>query len=290
MTNMTKPVVSIQGKAGAFHHIAAVSFFSEEIEILGRNTFSEVHQDLQSEADFGLVAIENSLIGVITASADVLPSDSLRIIGEVTLHIHHQLWGVPGATLSNISEVHSQQPALDQCTKELSALSEVKQVATEDTAKSVLDMMADGDQTRASIASSLAGKLYKAEKLKANIEDQKENYTRFYVLGKPQPTDRQQQLEKALLGQVQDQKNVKSTIRLSVNSATPADEVAALLASIPEATITSILSRPNKSQPWAYTTLIDLVHPVSADIKQLISSNQEADVLGTYPIGETYES
>ncbi len=126
--------------------------------------------------------MENSLAGSVHRSFDLLVESGLHIVGEVIIPIVHNLIGVPGATLERIASVESHPVALAQCEQFFIAHPRLKRIPAEDTAGSVREVMRAGDPTRAAIASKRACELYGAMILREHLEDDRENYTRFFLL------------------------------------------------------------------------------------------------------------
>ena len=167
----TELTIAIQGYAGSFHQQAAESWTTEKFKLLPQATFTEVIVAVENgAADLGIVAVENTLIGSIGETLDSLLKHQVRVIGEIVLRIHHQLYGVPSSNLKKINVVQSQTQALEQCQTFVKKLGKIEVRHMADTALSVDRMMRDGDATVASIAGSLAGKLYGAIELAHNIE------------------------------------------------------------------------------------------------------------------------
>ena len=80
--------VSIQGYRGSFHDIVARKKFTDDSEVIERGDFYEVFEDVKSGlADFGVIAIENSIGGSILENFDLLLKYGLKIVGEVYLRI-----------------------------------------------------------------------------------------------------------------------------------------------------------------------------------------------------------
>ncbi|GAF70100.1 unnamed protein product, partial [marine sediment metagenome] len=97
---MTKRIV-IQGGYGAFHEIAAIKYFgNESIEIMPRDTFKDLMVALRKDkADYGIMAIENSLAGSILPNYNLLKESPMRIVGEIYLRIKQNLVALPGQTI-----------------------------------------------------------------------------------------------------------------------------------------------------------------------------------------------
>ena len=127
--------------------------------------------------------MENSLIGRIADIHHLLPDSGLHIVGEHFLPIRHQLLGLKDATLDDIKSVYSQAPALAQCR---TLLRERKLVAHNwyDTAGSAKHVAELGDKSAAAIASTLAAEFYGLKILKADVEDEHHNATRFLIMSR----------------------------------------------------------------------------------------------------------
>jgi prephenate dehydratase len=124
---------------------------------------------------------ENSLMGRIADIHHLLPEAGLHIVGEHFLRIRHQLLGLKGARLEGLKRVFSQGPALAQCLKIIREM-KLKAENWHDTAGSAHHVAELKDPSVAAIASSLAGQLYGLEILKANVEDESHNMTRFLIM------------------------------------------------------------------------------------------------------------
>ncbi|HRG22115.1 MAG TPA: prephenate dehydratase domain-containing protein, partial [Saprospiraceae bacterium] len=180
-----KQNIAIQGYQGSYHDAAAASYFEDQdYNILPAPSF-EVLADLlqQGNADKAVMAIENSIAGTILPNYRILRERNFWIEGEIYQPIHHKLMTNAGVELTGIKEVHSHPMALQQCSNFLSRfLPGVKWVETEDTALSASILSADGDRTRAVIASQRAADLYDLSIIGHNIENNAHNFTRFFIL------------------------------------------------------------------------------------------------------------
>src|SRR5690349_5454990 len=108
--------IAIQGQQTSFHDIARKAYFPEGQTVQHCETFKEVFAAVANDkAEYGLVAIENSLYGSINDVYDLLLRYKFWISGEIYLRINHCLLGLKGTILAEIKEVHSQIPALAQC-------------------------------------------------------------------------------------------------------------------------------------------------------------------------------
>jgi len=177
--------VSIQGYRGSFHDIVAREKFAEDAEIIERGDFFGVFDDVKSGlADFGIVAIENSIVGSFLDNYDLLWEYDLEVVGEVYLRVVLNLIALPGVKLKDINEVYSHPRAIQQCRNFLEKHPKIKKVETDDTAGSVKMVKEMGLRNAAAIASNLAAEIYQMEILARGIETDKKNYTRFLIISR----------------------------------------------------------------------------------------------------------
>jgi len=181
---MTKRIV-IQGGYGAFHEIAAIQYFeNEDIEIYPRDTFNDLMAALKAnKADYGIMAIENSLAGSILPNYSLLKDSPMKIIGEVYMRIRQNLVALPGQDISELKEVFSHPMAILQCQAFFDQFDEIKLIESMDTALSAKKIRDEGLKGVGAIASSLAAEKYKLDIIAPGIETNKKNYTRFLILG-----------------------------------------------------------------------------------------------------------
>lgn len=178
--------VAIQGIAGSFHHEAAEKLLGADIELLPCKTFQDVFAAVKNgQADRGVVAVENSLHGSINAVYRLLSRNSVWVAGEVFLHIEQYMIASPTGpkAFEDVKRVFSQGPALAQCELWLEAnMPEVHLEETYDTAESVKHVVSHSDKPYAAIASKRSAELYGGNILVGPINDEKHNYTRFFLL------------------------------------------------------------------------------------------------------------
>lgn len=177
---------AIQGMVGSFHHEAATKMLGQDIQIVPCPTFRHVFKTVQDgTADQGVVAIENNLHGPINAVYRLLAQSPVWVIGEVTLHINQYLIAAQDRPLASIKTVMSQAPALAQCELWLEEhLPEAHIEETKDTTASVEFVVNHADQQLAAVAGKGAAAQYGGTILAGPINDEKHNYTRFFLISK----------------------------------------------------------------------------------------------------------
>ena len=177
--------IVIQGGYGAFHEIAAYKYFEgNDIEILPRNTFKDVMKSLKkNNADFGIMAIENSLAGSILPNYNLLKDSPMRIVGEIYMRIKQNLVALPGQKVEDIREVYSHPMAILQCQHFFDQYPDIKLIESLDTALSAKEIAQNEYKGIGAIASDLAAEMFNLDILAAGIETDKKNYTRFLIIG-----------------------------------------------------------------------------------------------------------
>lgn len=179
--------IAFQGEAGAYSHLAC-SQYHPDMEALPCASFQAVFTAVQTgKADLAMIPVENTLAGRVSDIYHLLPEGNLFITEEHFLPIRHQLLGIKGAQISDIKIARSHAMALGQVRKNLMALG-IAPMEDIDTAGAAHKVAMRGDKSIAAVASILAAELYGLDILKANIEDEPHNTTRFLTLApKPAP-------------------------------------------------------------------------------------------------------
>jgi len=175
--------IAFQGEPGAYANLAAREAVPHAAAV-PKPSFEDAIEAVRSgDCDLCIIPVENSLIGRIADIHHLLPESGLHIVGEHFLPIRHQLLGLQDATLDDVKSVYSQAPALAQCRGILRA----RKLTVHnwyDTAGSARHVAELGDKSAAAIASTLAGEFYGLKVLKADIEDEHHNATRFLVMSR----------------------------------------------------------------------------------------------------------
>jgi prephenate dehydratase len=173
--------IAYQGEPGANSHIACLEAYPDHQPVACR-TFEDAFASVkEGETALAMIPIDNSVAGRVADIHHLLPASNLYIIGEHFLRVHHQLLVIPGTKPSELKTVHSHVHALGQCRKVIRELG-LKAVVAADTAGSAREVAEAKDKSRASIATALAAETYSLDILRANIEDEEHNTTRFIIL------------------------------------------------------------------------------------------------------------
>jgi prephenate dehydratase len=178
-----KPRVAIQGIKASFHEEAAFKFFGDDIETVECNSFKQTFDKLQAkEADYVIMAIENSIAGSILPNYSLLMNYNFPVVGEVYLPIQLHLLAYPGVKFEDIKVVTSHPMALRQCLDFFDDYPHIKLVEGTDTAACAKRVRDEKSTDTVAIANALAAKLYGLDVLERRIESNRTNYTRFLIL------------------------------------------------------------------------------------------------------------
>jgi len=182
--------IAIQGIEASFHEVAAQKYFGKDIDTIKCLSFQDLCDALKNkEADYAVMAIENSIAGSLLQNYGLLQEYSFNVIGEVYLRIKMNLMALPGTKLEDLKFAQSHPIAIRQCSHFLRSLPNVHVEEKEDTAicaKNISEKQLIGV---GAIASEAAAEQFGLEILAKGIETNKQNFTRFLVLSNTPITD-----------------------------------------------------------------------------------------------------
>ncbi|GAA5513008.1 bifunctional chorismate mutase/prephenate dehydratase [Deinococcus carri] len=271
--------VAFQGNPGAYGEIAALHALGSAgiphagVTTRGFPTFHEVARAVESgEADYGVLPVENSLMGAIHQAIDLLTETELHVAGEVVVRVTHCLMALPGVRLEDVRKVASQQPALDQCTGLIRQYG-LQPVAAHDTAGSAKDLAARGARDEAAIASARAAELYGLEILAREIEDEPFNFTRFMLLSCQEPAHADVPHKTSLVFAV---RHTPGFLVETLN------ELRGL-------NLSRIESRPRRDRAWSYLMYVDIEGDardpqVAQALAGVLRKASYAKIIGSYPM------
>lgn len=279
-TNAEPKRIAIQGGYGAFHEIAAYKYFKDNsIEIVPRNTFKDLFTALKKgKVDYGITAIENSLAGSILPNYSLLLESNMKVIGEIFLRIRQNLIALPAQKLTDIKEVYSHPMAILQCQQFFEDYPEIKLIDSIDTALSAQKIAEEKLTGIAAIASKLAAEKFGLEIIAAEIETNKNNYTRFLIL------------EDKNGGGFTDKKVNKASISFALAHKIGSLSKILSIFSYHEINLSKIQSMPLIDHDWEYQFYIDVEFDNYEMYLQALSSvspfTSNIHILGEYYKGE----
>lgn len=252
-----------------------------EVEVVPCQRFEEVFASLRSGGcEAAVIPIENTLHGSVHENYDHLLHFDHQIVAETSVRIVHNLIAVPGVRLADVRRVFSHPVALNQCLDFFATNPRFVREPFYDTAGSVKMIMAEGLKDAAAIASSVSAGIYGARILRRSIEDDRQNFTRFFLLRRagdaPLPV-----VEKG-------KKGWKTTLVFTTRNQ-PGSLFRALSAfALRDISLAKIESRPLRGKPWEYLFYLELLGSLDDErVKRAIGHLEELSdmqrVLGCYP-------
>ena len=183
---MKKKIVSFQGIDGAYSDLVCRKFY-RTYKTLPCETFQKTLDAVsKGVANLALIPVENNIAGRVADMHLLLEKIELKIVAEHYHKVEHHLMTKKDVSLKNINKVYSHTHALSQCRANIEKLKlePVNYIDTAGAAKFVRD---SEDSDISAIASMLASEIYELRILKKNLQDRKDNITRFLVFSKSSP-------------------------------------------------------------------------------------------------------
>ena len=236
------------------------------------------HRDLVEavhtrKIDIGILPIENSIVGEVRDSIDLINTKNIHIIGEVRHKISHNLLGLKGSKIEDIKNIYSHEQAFMQCSHFLSK-HEWHLNRMTNTAISGKYIATEGKKENACIANMKTKEVYRLELLKKNINNEEENYTRFFIISSE---------DTVIDG------SDKISIVTSANN-----ESGALIGLLQifykyGLNMVNLKSRPRVNKPWEYYFYIDFEGNMSSEkvkmaLEEIREKSNYLQILGNYKL------
>lgn len=267
--------IAFQGEHGAYSEEALYQHFGETATAVPCRTFEDVFEGVVArKMDFGVVPVENSLAGSINKTYDLLLDHDLRVHGEILLRVRHCLLA-PADQDTPITKVRSHPQALAQCAQYLRERG-YEPVAWYDTAGSAQSLTTQPEPGTAAIAGRLAGQRYGLHLVEEHIEDQRHNFTRFFVIGH---------------GEAPRAEVAKTSLMFAVPEVPGALYDALAQFASRQINLTKIESRPRRDRLWQYIFYLDFDGhwqdpEAGAALVGLLSKAAFVKLLGSYPAAQ----
>ena len=259
--------IGIQGIKGSYHHIASESYFNENFNLRECLTFDHLVNEIErSEIDMGVMAIENSIAGSIIPNYALIDQNNLLIVGEVYFKINHNLMALNGQNINQINEVFSHPMALLQCKSFFSEYPHIRLVESDDTAYEAMRISKNNIKGVAAIASVEAAKYYNLNVLFKSIQTIKNNITRFVIIQKRTNQPIIDNINKASLKFILDDKR---------------GSLAAVLNAMSDCklNLTKIQSLPVIEKPGKYAFFVDLIFD---DINNYLKAKKIISIMASH--------
>jgi len=275
---------AFQGELGAFSQVAARQLAGDDFIPMPMQSFEEVFVSVvNGKCNCAVIPIENTLHGSVHENYDHLLKYDLPIRGETFVRIVHNLIARPGVKFSQVRRVYSHPVALNQCRRFFEENPQIEKTPFYDTAGSVKMMMEKWLTDAGAIASSNAAEIYGARIIRKSIEDDRENFTRFFLLERPKRGARNTAPRAA--------KRFKTTLVFTTRNLPGALFRSLSAFALRDINLTKIESRPLRGKPWEYLFYLDFIghveEPVSRNaLNHLAELADMLRILGCYPAGE----
>jgi len=264
--------VAYLGPEGTFTQQAVSRHFGHSVQALGVSSIDDVFAQVETtDADFGVVPVENSNQGIVSHTLDRFVDSDLKICGEIEMAIHHNLLS-QAKSIAGIERVYSHQQSLSQCKTWIRQhLPAAECIAVSSNAEAARRVRHSPDA--AAISSRSAADIYGVPILFARIEDQPDNATRFLVIGRQLLTPSGDDKTSLLLAGDEGPGALHSLLsplaRHSLN-------------------MSRIESRPASVASWSYVFFIDVeghaeTEPLKSALAEMQASSGLTRVLGSYP-------
>ncbi len=268
-----KEKVGFQGVSGSNGEQALFDYFGDEVQTLNVKNFEDIFTELQNDnIKYGVLPIENSSTGGISEVYELLNKYNYHIIGEVCIKVDHFLMGIKGAKIEDIEEVYSHPQGFAQCGEFLKFHANWKLIPYDNTATSAKLVQEQNKKSIAVIASEKVAKIYNLDVLASYINSNKNNITRFAIIGK--------ELSRS------NENNKVSVVLSTEHSSGSLFKVLELFAQN-NINLSKIESRPLKNRSWEYLFYIDfhgnLEDPImKSALEQVKNSCHYFKILGNY--------
>ncbi len=280
-----RPRVAFQGEKGAFSQQAIRQLLGEHTEVVPCQRFEDVFVRLRDKGvDAAVIPIENTLAGSVHENYDHLVHFNLEICAETNVRINHNLIAAPGVRFRDIRRVFSHPVALNQCLNFFARNPRIEREPFYDTAGSVKMVLEEKRKDAAAIGSAVAAEIYGGAILRRALEDDRRNFTRFFLLRRPEDARRHTPAATR-------NREWKITLVFSTRNI-PGSLFRALSAfALRDINLGKIESRPLRGRPWEYMFYLDLLGRTNeVRVQKALGHLEElADfmrVLGCYPKGD----
>ena len=264
--------IAIQGEAGSFSHEAAQHMLPRCTVVSCARSVEVFDRVENASVSAAVIPIENTLAGSVAEHADLLLDRDVFVQREFFLRIRHNVIAAPGVKLRDLRRAFSHPVALEQCRNFFRKNRNIEPVPFYDTAGSVKHVVEKNLRDAAGIAGPKAAGVYGGKILQAGIEDNKRNFTRFFLIRKTR--------------QVLPRAN-KTSLAFSVKNVPGALFKALSVFALRDISLSKIESRPMRGRPWEYVFYADILRGEDEAARNALRHLGEvADlvkVLGIYP-------
>ncbi len=187
---MMKTKIAYLGPPGTFTEEALDKYINigklgKSIEKIPYSNMGEVIKSVdRGETAEGIVPIENSLEGSVNITLDFLTFESeAKIIREITIPIKHSLIGKEKSAPDKIRKIISHPHATAQCKNYISTYLKGAEIVAANSTAEAIKILKKEENGIAAIGTKTAARIYGLQIIENDIEDNKDNKTRFVFVG-----------------------------------------------------------------------------------------------------------
>ena len=267
--------VAYLGPQGTYSHSALLRYFGPEQAGIPQVSIEEVFACVEKgQAEYAVVPVENSSEGSVTATLDCFNQSPLQICGEIQLRIQQVLMTHPQTGPDGIHRIVSHQQSLGQCRNWLDQhYPGIERIAVSSNAEAA--RLATQEVGIAAIASKTAAEIYQLKVLAQDIEDSRDNTTRFLVISK----------------KYQAKPGINDKTSLIITTHNVPGALFKVLEPLQRFAVnmSKLESRPSRKEAWSYTFYIDVDgHQQDEHIAAALAALRQPDIgvkiLGSYPV------
>lgn len=271
--------IAFLGKRGSYSHLAARNYatrYQEQLIELSCNSFEQIFEKVaNSEADYGVLPLENTTSGSINEVYDLLQHTELSLVGELAYPIKHCVLVNEQDDLSQIDTLYSHPQVIQQCSRFIRSLDRVHIEYCESSSHAMQLVASLNKPNIAALGNEDGGHLYGLRVLKTDIANQSNNITRFIVIAR-----------EALA--VSPQIHTKTLLLMTTSQQAGALVDALLVFKKHQIKMTKLESRPIYGKPWEEMFYLEIEanihHPdTQAALTELEQVSSYLKVLGCYP-------
>jgi prephenate dehydratase len=279
--------VAIQGELGSFSHEAAERMLPRCTVVPCARSVEVFDRIDKGSVGAAVIPIENTLAGTVAEHADLMLTRDVFIQAEYMLRIMHNVIAMPGVRMNALRRVLSHPVALDQCRDFFRSHPKIEAVPFYDTAGSVKHVIASRLTDAAGIAGQKAASEYSGNIVQSGIEDDKSNFTRFFLIHKLGRDASEKKKGSGRYHRLIPRGANKTSIVFQVKNTPGALFKSLSVFALRDISLSKIESRPMRGRPWEYVFYVDFLRgddeAARNALRHLGEVAEFVKVLGIYP-------
>ena len=265
--------IAFLGPIGSFGHLASLSHFGSAAELIPVHPQIDIFTEVESgRADYGVVAIENSVQGTVRDVLERFQRTPLKICAETFQLVKQHL--LSSSPLSEIKRIYSHPQPFAQCriwlSRYMGSIEQIEVVSTSEAA-----IRASQEPSAAAIASELASEIYQIPIVASAIMDEPNNTTRFLIIGND--TDEPSGYD-------------RTSLFFAIRDKVGALHQALGILEAAQLNLSYLESLPSRTKPWEYIFFAEMNGHIADEnmasaLKEIEAVCRDVKILGSYPRG-----